>query len=553
MSGFGIAIANYNRKKKESIPPTPTAYDSWFFFEGYRLAEGDLMIRGIRKNASIIHGLLLVLMLVGIVPAMNAEPAKILILPFHLPQDADQELQTFGEHVHKTLRRSVSGSSDQVKVESETATESALQGKPWPETDEEAQAMALGVKADLVVYGFLKPDESKFQMRGVMWDVRSARAIVSTDLKVSNIHELPGVLQLFVNAINKRLHATPRLPFYKTEPPQSTAPSPRMASLSKNTGSWRSPEIPANLVGVDIGDLDGDGKNETVLVEEGGVTISRFENGGLRQLTQFSESPAVYIAAEVEDVDGDGIAELLLCYQTPAGLESSIIKYTNRKLRVVGRFPHVILRTVREPGDDKHRILVGQRVDAEDMFSGEMIRYQMKDDEITAAGTVTLPPGTLLLSYAAGRFGRSGPFRRVVLNQDQRLMIFDQENRLLATLTDRLYGSDKKIRLPLKNGSKEISLPGRILITDTKEDGDSELLVAKQSDGSSFVQALGWDDRQFIEKWKTIRGTGVISDFRIRDFKNEGIRSFILLMTKPNLFLALRGTRSVIFAYDLVP
>jgi hypothetical protein len=513
------------------------------------------MILGVRKSASLLGILVTVFILCGAFSALGAEPTKILVLPFHLPEgSSDQELQTFGDHVNKSLRATISSMGENFKVETESATEKALKDKAAPATDQEAQAIASRIGSHLVVYGFLSMEGSKYQMRGAMWDLRSGRMIVSTDLKVANIHELPGVLQLFVNTINKRLRATPRLPFYKAEPPYSGVPGPRIPTPvppPRNTGPWRSPDIASTLLAVDIGDLDGDKKNETVFVEEGGITISRFEDGGLRPLTQFSEPPAVYLSGEVEDIDGDGVAELLLCYQTPAGIESSIIKYTNRKLKVAARLPNVILRTVREPGDDRQRILVGQRVDAEDSFSGEMTLFRLEGSEIKPTGKIVLPPGTLLLSYVAGPLGKSNQFVRVILNQNRRLMVFDRDNKLLYEVTDRLYGIDKKTRLALKSGIKDITLPGTILIADTKGDGDTELLVTKQSDGSSFVQALGWDGHRLEEQWKTIRSSGVISDFRIRDFKNEGTKSMVLLLVK-HQFLPL-APRSVVFAYDLVP
>ena len=109
-----------------------------------------------------------------------------------------------------------------------------------------------------------------------------------------------------------------------------------------------------------MGDLDGDKKNETVLLEQRGITISRFEGGSLTTLTQFSQPPAAYLSAEVEDLDGDGVAELLLCYQTPSGIESSVVRYINRNFKVIAKFPNMILRTVRESGEDNKRILVGQ-------------------------------------------------------------------------------------------------------------------------------------------------------------------------------------------------
>ncbi len=132
-------------------------------------------------------------------------------------------------------------------------------------------------------------------------------------------------------------------------------------------------------------------------------------------------------------------------------------------------------------------------------------------------------------------------------------MLFDRENRLITSVTDRIYGHDRRLRLPGPKGMKDIVFPGRIIVADTKGDGENELLVAKNSERGSYIQALGWNGSQLVEKWKTVEGRGNITDFGIRDFKNQGIQSLILILAKPMPFLALSGPHSVIYAYDLIP
>src|SRR5271157_486167 len=493
--------------------------------------------------------------------AFGAESGKILVLPFQVAPGADEkELQSFSEHVDKRLRATIDRLGENFNTESEKATEELLKGRSAPASDQDARSLATKSGADLVIYGFLSRDDSRHQMKGYMWDTQTDRVVVSIDMKVANIHALPGVLQLFANSINTRLHGSQRMPFYKSEsadsdPIRRSDRLPRLADLPQNTAPWRSLDIAGALWALDIGDLDGDKKNETVLLEQGGITISRFDSGSLVSLTQFSQPPAAYISAEVEDLDGDGVAELLLCYQTPSGIESAIVRYINRNFKVIAKFPNMILRTVRESGEDKKRILVGQRTDGDDMFSGEMVRFEFEGGEFVPAGKLTLPPGTLLLSYDSGPLGKQGEFLRIILNQDQRLMVFDQENRLLFNMADRLYGLDRRIRIPSKTGTRDISLPGRILIARATggPGGQNELLTIKQAEGGSVIQALEWDGKELGEKWKTVRSPGIISDFRIGDFKNEGLRSLVLILVQQNPFFALSGARSVIFAYDLVP
>jgi hypothetical protein len=557
----GIGVARGRDKKRIYSSYANCKYDSWFFFEGYQHVQGGLMILSRSRIApaflTAVIGFSCLLSFLAANFAFAAESGKILVLPFQVAPGADEkELQSFSEHVDKRLRATIHRLSESFTTESEKATEELLKGRPAPASDQEARALATESGADLVIYGFLSRDDSRHQMKGYMWDMRKGRVVVSIDMKVANIHALPGVLQLFANSINTRLHGSQGMPFYKSKS-ENSGPDrlPRLADLPQNTAPWRSPDLGGALWALDIGDLDGDKKNETVLLEQGGITIYRFEGGSLVPLTQFSQPPAAYISAEIEDLDGDGVDELLLCYQTPSGIESAVIRYINRNINVVGKFPNMILRTLRESAEDKKRILVGQRTDGDDMFSGEMVRFDLEGGEFVPAGKLMLPPGTLLLSYDTGLLGKQAEFVQIILNQDQRLMVFDSENRLLYHVTDRLYGLDRRIRIPFKGGSREISLPGRILIARATggSGGENELMVIKQAQGRSVIQALEWDGKELGEKWRTVESQGIISDFRIRDFKNGGLRSLVLMLVKQNPFAALTGPRSVIFAYDLVP
>ena len=560
----GIGVATRRGKKRIYSSYANCKYDSWFFFEGQQLVQGGFMILSRSRIApaflTAVIGFTCLLSFLVANFAFGAESGKILVLPFQVALGPDEkELLSFSEHVNKRLRAAIEGLNENFRTESEKATEALLKGRAAPASDEEARSLASESGSDLVIYGFLSRDDSRHQMRGYMWDMRTGRAVVSIDMKVANIHALPGVLQIFINGISTRLHGSQKLPFYKSEPstpiPAGLDRLPRLPDLPQNAAPWRSKDIGGALWALDIGDLDGDKKNETVLLEQGGITISRFDSGSLVSLTQFSQPPAVYISAEIEDLDGDGVDELLLCYQTPAGIESAVIRYINRNFKVIGKFPNMILRTVRESAEVKKRILVGQRTDGEDMFSGEMVRFEFEGGEFVPSGKLMLPPGTLLLSYDSGPLGKQGEFLRIILNQDQRLMVFDQENRLLFNMADRLYGLDRRIRIPSKTGTRDISLPGRILIARATggPGGQNELLTIKQAEGGSVIQALEWDGKELGEKWKTVRSPGIISDFRIGDFKNEGLRSLVLILVQQNPFFALSGARSVIFAYDLVP
>ncbi len=226
---------------------------------------------------------------------------KILVLPFYIPPDSNhKELQEFGEHVNKRVRSAIELLGEAYILESRQLTEKLLAGDYAAEKDGQAQQMASRAGADLVVYGSLSTTGTHFHMRGVLWDLAKGRESVATDMKVGNIHALPGVLELFISTINTRLLGSPTLPLYRADP--GTGPGiagsgrpQTLVSVPRDTGPWRSPEIGAALWSLAIGDLDGDGKNEIIFLEETGITISSFEGGALKTLAHISQAPVRYI------------------------------------------------------------------------------------------------------------------------------------------------------------------------------------------------------------------------------------------------------------------
>ncbi|MGC8602695.1 MAG: FG-GAP repeat domain-containing protein [Desulfomonilaceae bacterium] len=494
----------------------------------------------------------------------NHHQLKVLTLPFSLlSETSDKELKSFCEHANETVKAIVSDMGNTVTVIPDSAFDKISQDKISFKNDKEAVQLALKVGAEMAIFGYLSREDNQYRMRGVMWNLETKKPTVTTDVKVENIHALPAALNLFAAAISKRLIGVPKLEFYKSEgmAPVTTQPSRNSGLVSlpgrsiQPSTPWRSQEMSMGVSSVTVGDLVGDGKNEMVFLDENGITISRYEDGGLKPLARFSQTPAIYVSAEAKDLDGDGVAELILCYKTLSGFESEIIEYRGMNLKIVDKIPDVILKVISEPVDGKEQqILVGQRIDSSgNIFSGKMERYEFKGGKLKRIGEISLPPGTFLLSYASGRFGPDNQFLRIMLNQDQRLMAFDQDNRLIATKFDRIYGLRRRVRLYMKGQTAvDIEMPGRILISNYQgEAGRNEILVTKQSEAGSAIEALGWDGKQFVEDWRTVTSHGIISDYLIGDFKNEGIKSLVLVLVNPMFFKSISGYRSVIFAYDI--
>ncbi|MDQ1238997.1 MAG: hypothetical protein QG577_1182 [Thermodesulfobacteriota bacterium] len=488
------------------------------------------------------------------------DPQKILVIPFQLfiEQD-DPELKALSEHMDEQIRASIRSMSGKYRLVNVADGPLLLHEYDVSQAEEQVKKAALNSQAAFLIYGSISSEDSQYRLKAVMWDTVNQRVAVAIDLKVPNIHALPSVFHFFVSGINKRLQGVPNIPFYKADPPGApTSIHPirfrTPVGIAKEVGPWRSPEISGALTGIDIGDVDGDKRNETVFVGDAGITINRFESEGLRSLTHFSQSPAVCLSAQAEDLDGDGVVELIVCYQSPSGLVSEIIRYMNRNLTMSERYPDIVLACVPNPNGSRSKLLLGQRTDVEDIFSGKMLHFVMDRGKLVFEETIQLPPGTFLLSYTAGLLGSNGgkPMRAII-DQNRKLLVFDGANHLVSGVDDLVFGVDRKLRVKTAKGIQDIVWPGKLLISDTNNDGQKELLVARNFDGKGEIQAFTLEGSRLEKKWNTPSRDGVISDFTIADFRSNGGKALVFLLLKPDPLLAVAGPRSVVYAYDFVP
>ncbi|MGB9618430.1 MAG: FG-GAP repeat domain-containing protein, partial [Desulfomonilaceae bacterium] len=488
----------------------------------------------------------------------TGERETIVLLPFRLTTETDDPgLQSFVDHINDELRsaiRAMGGRYQVVEWEGDQQSDRAEQSL---DDDRGLRKVAQNAGADFVICGSIGTSDSLYHMKGLMWDAKKERMAVRVDLKVPNVHALPSVLQFLLAGITKRLQGAPNIPFYKAGEPGSmpAVHQPRFRTVigvAETEGPWRSPELPGSITGLAIGDLDGDRHNELVLVGDSGITIARFEKNALRPLTQFSKSPAVFLSAQAQDLDGDGVPELIVCSQLPDGVESEVLRYLNRNLTVVETFPNMILCCVPAPENPKVMNLLGQQTDAGDMFSGEMISFSLRDGALKRQGKVTLPQGTLLLSYAAGDI-QGHAHVRVLIDQRLKLRVFDQDNQLLSVQDGHEYGPHRKVTVKTADGVKEIIWPGRIIISDSSPSGQGELMLAKTAGGKSEIQGFHWGGAFLEKKWNTPPMEGAILDFKIGDFKNNGARSLVLLLARPDQLLGMSGPRTILFAYDFLP
>ena len=148
--------------------------------------------------------------------------------------------------------------------------------------------------------------------------------------------------------------------------------------------------------GMSVADVDGDGKNEIVLMTPTRVIVYRFENDRMRELARFDEGAANdFRWLDVADMNGDGAPEFYLASYRSNELFSKILQFKNGAFKPLVRNDRTFYRLirVRRPGK-------GEKIpDSEAFFApgarakGSTRRSMAQSAAITGRGEISrLPP-----------------------------------------------------------------------------------------------------------------------------------------------------------------
>ena len=117
--------------------------------------------------------------------------------------------------------------------------------------------------------------------------------------------------------------------------------------------------VPFQVKGMAIGDVDGDGQNEVVLIEERKLWIYRFEKE-LKLLKKIEGGRFdKYLAVDVGDLQKEGKAAIFVTNLQGDRLSSFVVAYRDGDFRTISKDLDWFLRVV--DWGEKGKVLLGQR------------------------------------------------------------------------------------------------------------------------------------------------------------------------------------------------
>ncbi|MDY0041220.1 MAG: FG-GAP-like repeat-containing protein [Desulforhabdus sp.] len=353
----------------------------------------------------------------------------------------------------------------------------------------------------------------------------------------------------------------------------------------RKSGLWRSQTFPEGIVGMDIGDVTGDGRLEIVTATYGKIAVHRKEGQALRAIATFNATNMDrFIWVSLADTDRDGKDEIyvtkLLRRNDPKGNTSSRVSYGRdeiwvpmsfgltmnaNKLQVLFKDEVYLLNAVNFP--KRGKVLLGQTTATETTLDPNVYEMQLKGGRLASVGSANIPARCNVFNFAVGDINNDKADEFIVITQDNTLLVLDSTGSQLWKGRQRFAATSngftgKVVDLSF-NQVDYFYLPSPILIMDLNKDGILEVVVNRSPSYGSFLPAglkyyesgeivsLSWDQLGLVENWKTRELGGMVTSIREGDLAGDGTPELVASLVLAKDFLKLWESKSTVFSYDL--
>ncbi|NJC88987.1 MAG: VCBS repeat-containing protein [Desulfuromonas sp.] len=334
-----------------------------------------------------------------------------------------------------------------------------------------------------------------------------------------------------------------------------------VSQMDSREGVWYGPRMEGKPVGVEVGDLDGDGKNEVALGFRDRVVVSRIVAGKFEPMADYSfGSAGAALNLEGVDLDGNGRMELYITLALVNDLRSIAIELQGGQLAAVVKPAPYFLRKMKL-GDQDH-VLLGQDLNQDlknynQDLAGPIFRVTRSGDHLERGAPVDFPKGMSLPGLQP--FETTGRPLIARLNINDKLQVLEPAGGVLWESSDYFGGSETSFERPdgLPGGATRYAF-----ISPRLEPGPEGTVLVPVNEGnrnfsafrsfnSSHLKAVAYDGYSLVERWRTKPQGGYMGDFRMADADNDGAPEIVMLVMFSHGGLGYGDGSSALLIYEM--
>ena len=438
---------------------------------------------------------------------------------------------------------------------------------PLAQTAVKSIGNQLGV--DYIIYGSVTKIGDSLSIDAKLFDLKEDKSVTPLFVTCKGMDSVIPEIAQFASKAHARImgieYPQPSAPTLTVTAPPSDIKSAFIIAR-KEAEFWKSQSLPVEIKGVDIGDVDGDGKNETVVMGDRTIDIYMYSDDKLiLKKTLKGRGRDNYLSLDVADINGNGVAEIFVSNLVHNTLESFVMEFQGGEFREIAANKNYFFRVIRTTKDP--RILIGQRMGLDGILYGSVYKLAWKDGQYMESETIPLPGKTIVCGFNLIDLDNKGEEEIVLVDNNDYVKVLSSKGKLLWR-SEEIYGGTRDFFTLYPSGSKGVDvdleervyLQNRILSRMQKKEPEVILLKNISTTGKLFervrlykeseVYSLVWDGLGLSEKWRTKKIHGYTADFHIKDIDNDG-RDELVVGIIDSTGSIFSKKKSYVLAYEL--
>jgi hypothetical protein len=313
------------------------------------------------------------------------------------------------------------------------------------------------------------------------------------------------------------------------------------------------------IKGLDIGDVDGDGKNELVVMDSNNLYVFKYDGEKLSLFQKIAAgSENNFLTLDVADLNHNGRAEMIVTSVVEDDVRSFIFEYEEGKFKKVMEKAGWFFRVLDHPKEGP--ILLGQQRGADGLPVSPIYRMVWKKKSFEKGPKMNFPSEMTIFGLTMADIRGKGKPEIIALDKFDCLNIFSEDGKDRWKSKERFGGTNNSYEtlrttdMAFRPGGADrpgdapptrVEIPGRILVKDLTGEGVPQIIVNKNEFFAgklservkiyekSGIQGLTWEEDGLTTSWKTVEIKGYIADFQFKDVANDGNEELVVAVVVP--------------------
>lgn len=521
-----------------------------------------------RKEVFKISLTILLSTLIVFIPTAYAEKIKtIAIFPFKI--NAAQDLTFLKEGIMDMLSSRLYWKDKVIVVENELIKKKVAEFK-GSLNKETALKIGKALKVDYVILGSLTVFGNSVSMDAKILDVAQERELITAFTQSKTMDEVIPTVNTFAQDINAKIMGKyVRPPIYVKAPEEKIGSKELIRAeegfQDKEMGHVQ--DFGTDIIGLDVGDIDGDGRNELVFIDRDTVYIYKWMD---RKFTEFRAIKGRwfpnYVYLSVADLDGNGRAEIYVSNLTESDISSFALEWRSGGFPTISVHQRWFFRVIDLP--EKGKTLIGQGRIRGGGFSRYAYILKRDGDNFAKGERLRLPAKANVFNFIQGNIADKNTVQTLVLSPEtEYLLLFDEDGQEIWRSEDKFGGTDTHMVVPESSRGNEeerwIHFAPPVFLSDIDDDGLQEVAICKNRSSvgrllskvkmfsSGKLHFLAWNRVALATKWETKKMPGPITGYCLKDVDNDGNNELVMAVVLRSKSISGRSGRSQVVIYDL--